>query len=85
MIIYSIIPIETIFSMDQQKDKDIEKNKIIEFNKIKVEARLIEEDIYEIQRIISTNIHDYLAPWLQPGTRIRLNYQLDEFFPKNRW
>lgn len=83
MIIYSIIPMETIFH-DHEIDKD-KSNKIIELNGIKVEAKLIEEDIFEIQRIYSTNTQDYLKLWLQPGTRINLSYQIDNLFPKNRW
>lgn len=83
MVIYSIIPMETIFQ-SQEKEDMVKSNKIIEINNIKVEARLIEEDIYEIQRIYSTNAQDYLQPWLQPGTRIRLSYQIENLFPKNR-
>jgi len=84
VIIYSIIPMETIFQAQQEEEKT-KSNKIIEINNIKVEARFIEENIYEIQRVYSTNAQDYLQPWLQPGTRIRLSYQIENLFPKNRW
>ena len=84
MVIYSIIPVETIFQSQQEEGKG-KNSKIIEINNIKVEATLIEEDIYEIQRVYSTNVQDYLQPWLQPGTRIRLSYQIDNLFPQNRW
>ena len=79
MIIHSIIPMETIFPSDQEEAS--QEGRIIELNNIKVEARLVEGDIYEIQRIYSTNARDYLEPGLQPGTRIRLNYEVDSFFP----
>ncbi|NLI61714.1 MAG: ribonuclease [Clostridiales bacterium] len=79
MIIYSIVPREMIFPQDESESRG--QAKIIELNNIKVEAKLIEGEVYEIQRIYSANIRDYLKPELQPGTRIRLNYQVDKLFP----
>lgn len=71
MLIHSIIPIEDIFSTNQWNPK--EQFKIIEFNKVKIEVRTTGDDIYEIQRIYSTNLSDYLNPEFQPGIRININ------------
>ncbi|MGI5850794.1 MAG: hypothetical protein GX340_00035 [Clostridiales bacterium] len=74
MTIHSIIPIEDIFSIYQLPPQ--EQLQIIELNGIKAEVRLVEENIFEIQRIYTTNLQDYLRPELQPGARIKANYTI---------
>ena len=84
MIIHSIVPTEQIFPTDDQKAN--EQYRIVNLSNIKAEVRLIEEDLYEIQRIYSTDVRDYLRPELQPGMRIRVNFEADNhFLHKNQW
>ena len=57
MTIHSIIPIEDIFSIYQLSPQD--QVQIVELNGIKAEVRLVEDNIFEIQRIFTTNLQDY--------------------------
>ena len=50
MTIHSIIPIEDIFSIYQLSPQD--QVQIVELNGIKAEVRLVEDNIFEIQRIL---------------------------------
>ncbi|NLJ41659.1 MAG: hypothetical protein GX352_08645 [Clostridiales bacterium] len=68
IIIHSIVPIEQIYPTDQKET--VEHRKIITFNNIQMEVRFIDERFFEIQRIFSTDLRDYLKPELQPGTRM---------------
>lgn len=70
-IIHSIVPIEEVLQLN--KWEPTEGTKIIQWNMVKTEVKLIRDDIYEVQRIYSTNINDYLKPELQPGTRINIH------------
>ncbi|HHZ13037.1 MAG: YlzJ-like family protein [Caldicoprobacterales bacterium] len=76
MTIHSIIPIEDIFSIYQLSPQD--QVQIVELNGIKAEVRLVEDNIFEIQRIFTTNLQDYLRPELQPGARIKANYTIQD-------
>lgn len=84
MIIYSIVPTEQIFQMEHKPLED--QGRIVELNNIKAEVKLVEEDIYEVKRIYSTDVRDYLKPEFQPGTRIKMRFEVDShFLYKNRW
>lgn len=84
MIIHSIVPIDQIFPKD---NKDLKNQyRIVELNNIKAEVMMVESDIYEIIRIYSTELEDYLRPEFQPGTRIRVNFEVNnQNLHKNRW
>jgi hypothetical protein len=68
VILYSIIPAEVIFG---NCDKDYE-NKFVEvdYMGVKVQASMMENSKYVINRVISTSPKAYLNPKLQPGSII---------------
>ncbi|HZJ58383.1 MAG TPA: YlzJ-like family protein [Clostridia bacterium] len=74
MTFHSIIPIEDIFSINQLSPQD--QTQIVQFSGIKAEVRFTGDNTYEIQRIFTTNLKDYLRSELQPGTRIKAGYTI---------
>jgi hypothetical protein len=75
MIIYSIVPMEEIFSTNQWQCQ--EQFEMIKLDNIEMEVRLVGRNLFEIQRIYSTNPMDYLKPSLQPGVRLKGHYSVD--------
>ncbi len=72
MILYSIIPIESVFSkMDTNISNDIIE---IEYEGEKVEVFLLSNNTYIVNRVISTSLKAYLNPKLMPGRIIEGNF-----------
>lgn len=70
MILYSIIPVDLVFSesWDRQNQPFLEMNYMGE----KVQVTPLENNRYVIQRLISSSPKAYLNPRLQPGSVIDL-------------
>ena len=76
MIIHSIIDPEIVFKgMDDDYDNMVET---IDWNGLKLEIKSVEKGVYEVNRIISTNLSDFLNQELQPGVRFSASYKPGE-------
>ncbi len=64
MILYSIIPVEVVFS---EQNNDNYKFVEIEYEGEKVVASQLSNNTYRINRVISTSPKVYLNPKLMPG------------------
>lgn len=71
-MIYSIVPMEEIFPPEDLPDQD--QRQIIDLEGIKAEVRLVGSDTFEIQRIFTSDLKNYLKPSLQPGTRLKRGF-----------
>lgn len=69
-MLYTIIPIESIFDSDSENsiDKDSHGEVEIEQGRASLLAQSLPGGQYKITRIISTDPQDYLKPEWQPGT-----------------
>lgn len=69
MLLYTIIPMESIFESETDNQEDFHEIEIMQG-----QASLLIQSIsggkYKITRIISTDPQDYLRPEWQPGTII---------------
>lgn len=73
MILYTMIPLEEIFKED---DKIVECLQI-PYSKGIIEVELISASKAKIVRLISRDLNDYLQPQFQPGTEIKLKWEVD--------
>jgi hypothetical protein len=66
-IIYSVVPLEQIFQTEPIENSIV--NSLVEMDHLgsKVLAVKNPQNKFVIQRVISTNLKDYLNPQLQPG------------------
>ena len=68
MILYSVVPAEIVFGSNYDKDQ---YNFIeIEYEGEKVEVTPLSNNVYKINRVISTSPKAYLNPKLMPGNII---------------
>ncbi|MGI5823134.1 MAG: YlzJ-like family protein [Dethiobacteria bacterium] len=73
MIIYTTIPLEEIFKESADKTEYLQ----LPYSKGIIEVELISASKAKIVRLISHDLNDYLQPRLQPGTEIRLKWEID--------
>lgn len=66
MILHTIIDPEWVW----QNETEIQKKKEIEYKGVRLEVIEGDEKTVLIDRIISTNLKDYLDPDLQPGNKM---------------
>jgi Uma2 family endonuclease len=66
MILHTIVDPELIWRQDVEMQAITE----IEYNGIRLEVTRSDEKTVRINRIISTNLKDYLDPSLQPGSKM---------------
>jgi hypothetical protein len=66
MILHTIIDPESIW----QQKTEIREKKEIEYKGVRLEVIQDDEKAVLIDRIITTNLKDYLDPGLQPGCKI---------------
>lgn len=66
MILYSIIPVEIVFGLTDQKVKYMETEYLGE----KIEVAQLDDKNYVITRLLSTRPSSFLNPKLQPGNII---------------
>ena len=67
MMHYTLIDPQLIWATEKDKPVLVEKT----LNGVQVLLREETDETWSVQRIISTNPHDYLRPELQPGMRIK--------------
>ncbi len=73
MILYTTMPYEEIFKENVTKEKYIQ----IPFGRGIIEVELISSSRAKIVRLISHDLNDYLQSHLQPGTEIKLKWELE--------
>jgi predicted methyltransferase MtxX (methanogen marker protein 4) len=66
MILHTIIDPEWIWN----QETEIQKKEEIEYQGIRLEVIQADERTVVIDRVISTNLKDYLNPSLQPGCKL---------------
>jgi hypothetical protein len=70
-MLYTIVPIEYIFAVEEIEDDQSEKQKDEDIEITKEGVSLLVQSLapgqYKVTRIISTNPNDYLRPEWQPG------------------
>lgn len=72
MVLYTVIPLEEIFK-DEKKADLIQ----IPYSRGKIEVELTSYSTAKIIRLFSHDLNDYLHPKLQPGTEIKLRWEID--------
>ena len=73
MILYTTIPLEEIFKEKEKKEEYIQ----IPYGRGIIEVELISASRAKIVRLISHDLNDYLQPQLQPGTEIKLKWEIE--------
>jgi hypothetical protein len=73
VILYTTIPLEEIFKEDEKKAEYIQ----IPYSRGIIEVELISASTAKIVRLISRDLNDYLQPQFQPGTEIKLKWEID--------
>lgn len=71
MLLHTIIDPEVIWNQGA-KDEDYTKKCEINYGGIKLEVIEADQNTYIVNRILSTNLKDFLNPELQPGSKIEL-------------
>jgi hypothetical protein len=66
MIIHTIVEPELLWKMEN----DISETMEINYKGVQIEVRKIDEEKLVVNRVISTNLSDYLDTELQPGSII---------------
>lgn len=74
MVLYTPIPLEEIFQ--QQAGEKKKSCMQLPFARGTVEVELTSASTAKIVRLTSSDINDYLHPGLQPGTEIKLKWDL---------
>ncbi len=72
MVLYTTMPLEEIFKLDQEEQK--ESYMQIPYSRGLIEVQLTSSATAIIVRLLSSDLNDYLLPELQPGTEIRLRW-----------
>ncbi len=82
MVLYTIIDPELIASPPDLTlsltDKEYRDIQVIDYEGVRLEVVPEIDKSYTVNRIISTDPADYLKPWLQPGSKIHLTYNITD-------
>jgi len=73
LILYTIVPLSTVFYQDSSFIPEPEE---IFYRGAILQVTPVSPNKYRIERIISTQLNDYLNPQVQPGTIIKTGPKL---------
>ena len=71
MLLHTIIDPEVIWSQGAKDEEYNNKCEVI-YDGISLEVIEVDQKTYTVNRILSSNLKDYLNPNLQPGSKIEL-------------
>jgi len=72
MVLYTPIPMEQIFGEEEVEDEKKKKRRTIDIGGAFLEVAQVNEEEYEIVRLISSNPSHFLDARFQPGKKIGL-------------